>query len=66
MQNFDYGVYLQRFDAAGNWVGSENGAVRLAGTLPTLRFGEVTAHDNEQWIVQAQAAVSEILVTNKY
>jgi hypothetical protein len=23
VQNFDYGVYLQRFDAAGNWVGSE-------------------------------------------
>jgi len=23
VQNFDYGVYLQRFDASGNWVGSE-------------------------------------------
>ncbi|HWI77875.1 MAG TPA: hypothetical protein VNS31_01675 [Ramlibacter sp.] len=23
VQNFDYGVYLQRFDAAGAWVGSE-------------------------------------------
>jgi hypothetical protein len=23
VQNFDYGIYLQRYDAAGNWVGSE-------------------------------------------
>jgi hypothetical protein len=43
-------------DVRGNWDGNENGAVRVAGTLPTVRFGETTGHGNEQWTVQADAA----------
>jgi hypothetical protein len=43
-------------DVRGNWDGTENGAVRVAGTLPTIRFGEIAGHDNEQWIVQAESA----------
>jgi hypothetical protein len=43
-------------DVRGNWDGAENGAVRVAGTLPTVRFGEIAGHDSEQWIVQAENA----------
>jgi hypothetical protein len=37
----------------GPWDGTENGALRLAGDKPTIRFGQTSAHLNEQWIVQA-------------